>query len=65
MTTQSLVALTEMLARPDPPDLPPRRHRVTRIGKPDRVRTQLPRLVMAYGVWRIHEAEEKRHAGMV
>ena len=60
MTTQSLVALTEMLARPDPPDLPLRRHRVTRSGHRDRVRLFLPELIMAYGAWRIHEADERR-----
>ena len=44
--------LVALLATPDPPDLPARRHRLTQPGDPTRRWTRLPGLLMAWAVTR-------------
>lgn len=49
------VALDTLLAQPDPPELPPRRHRVVCAGRDDRMETLVVPLVVAYMVRRYVE----------
>jgi hypothetical protein len=47
--------LDELLAQPDPPELPPRRHHLTVAGRADRNETLVLPLVTAYMAWRYLE----------
>ncbi len=59
MTTDPrAAALAMLLARPDPPDLRPRRHVWTQAGKPGRHAAEVWRLANAYLQYRIADQGE-------